>query len=140
MSNKEISKEKIERLMNLKDRYVAEHTNFLTTIFIATTGFCLATLSATTIPHSVNFGLTVLTLLIFLLTLLRIKSKASPLYKFQTELREEYSKCEKSLLFIDEHDPWKGFQRQKVVLWISILVSVLFVIYTAIAHFIGMVS
>ncbi|HUE92227.1 hypothetical protein [Pseudomonas sp.] len=136
MTDKKITKEEIERLINLKDRHTADTTNFLTTTFIATTGFCLATLSASSIPALINLIITISTLVIFLLALFRNKYKSSPLHDLQSLLRGKYSTCKNSLSFIDDHDPWKGFQREKITVWTGAFISTLFVIYTATNHLI----
>lgn len=134
MSNVGITSTEIEILEDLKKQCIRERLEKTITLVVSTAGFCIATLSSQAIPDILNFGLTAIVLLYFIYLLLSSKHRNNPLKTKLTQLHEKYIDHEESIKHLDSINPWIGFESEKVSIWMPVLISALFVIYTLTEH------
>ncbi|BCE01838.1 hypothetical protein [Marinicellulosiphila megalodicopiae] len=139
MSNRDLTQEEIDRLDRLKRDNKVRLVK-MGAMLISLSAFCMATLSAQNIPSSINFILTVVVLIIFIVVLLFTKYRNNPLQKALKELYPQCKDNQSAKKHLDEVNDWVGFGEKKRELWLPVLIAVLFVAYALFDHGICVLS
>ncbi|MGF1836427.1 hypothetical protein [Photobacterium sanguinicancri] len=127
-----------KRLIEAYTEYVSGRFNELTSLVVLVVGFCLGTLSASSIPPIVNIVIMVIVLITF--KVLMTREKGGPNSKLKAvidELEVKYgnkANHEETMEEIRSYDIWKGFSSRVVKHNLPLLFGVLFCIYTLIEH------
>ena len=132
--NRELTQAEIDNLKTQKEKQISSTLNTTTPLIVSIAGFCIATLSSQNIPAVYNFIISTV-VLILLLTILLITTY--PKNTLRLELSRLYKDCKNhrgSKEILDEMNIWLGFKDGKIKLWLPVLISTLFIVYTTIEH------